>query len=291
MDKEKFKNLYIKITKKIYKQLIPLLPLKKGIAPNNRGAEVIISLTSYPKRFDYLYLCLKSLLYQTVKPNKIILWLGDDSRPEDLPSEVLNLKNYGVDIEFVNENIRSHKKYYYAMEKYPDSIIITVDDDSIYSPFIVESLLKCHKKYPDSVCARRTRIIPFESTKMMNYSSWYNVDSGSYQKGMHVFAVGVGGVLYPPHCLNSEVFNKEKFKDICMNADDIWLKFMEVLNGTEVAVTKCLWSHPITINKNDNTGLQFSNRCENRNDVYFKNMINEYPVFIEILDSANECKI
>ena len=56
-------------------------------------------------------------------------------------------------------------------------------------------------------------------------------------------------------------------------------------------MAKCLWAHPIPVNENDDTGLQFSNRRENQNDVYFKNMINEYPVFIEILDSANECKI
>ena len=41
-------------------------------------------------------------------------------------------------------------------------------------------------------------------------------------------------MLYPPHCLSSEVFNVEALKNLCLRADDIWLKFMEVMNGTKV---------------------------------------------------------
>ena len=39
--------------------------------------EVIISLTSFPKRMKTLPLTLESLFRQTVKPTKIILWLAE----------------------------------------------------------------------------------------------------------------------------------------------------------------------------------------------------------------------
>ena len=44
---------------------------------NQRKSKVIISLTSYDKRFTTLPLCLKSLLKQTVMPDKIILYLAE----------------------------------------------------------------------------------------------------------------------------------------------------------------------------------------------------------------------
>lgn len=282
------RNLFLGFTKKVYKLLVFVLPLKKGTTAENRDEEIIISLTSYPKRFDYLYLCLKSLLYQTVKPNRIILWLGDDSSLSDLPFRVLLMKKYGVEIEFVNENIKSHKKYYYAMQNYTNSIVITLDDDVIYSPFLVESLLECHKHYPNAVCARRVHAMTFDNGKLMKYSEWKHAISGPEKIGMHLFAVGVGGILYPPHCLNTEVFNKEKFKEICFNADDVWLKFMEVLNGTKVAKAKSIWTHPINIDENDDSGLKLTNVNKNQNDIYLENMLKEYPSFMKILDTSNE---
>ena len=57
-----------------------------------RGSKDIVSLTSYPKRFRYLHLTVKSLLLQTVKPDKIILYLGDDARDVPLPEALVRLK-------------------------------------------------------------------------------------------------------------------------------------------------------------------------------------------------------
>ena len=47
---------------------------KKGVDDKKKNEmKVIISLTSYPDRFVTLDICLKSLLWQRVKPNRIIL--------------------------------------------------------------------------------------------------------------------------------------------------------------------------------------------------------------------------
>ena len=46
-------------------------------APRHRlPSELIVSLTSYPPRFKTLHLTIKSLLDQTVRPDRIILWIG-----------------------------------------------------------------------------------------------------------------------------------------------------------------------------------------------------------------------
>ena len=48
---------------------------------------------------------------------------------------------------------------------------------------------------------------------------------------MNLVAIGVGGVLYPPHIFDSNIqyFNETDIKEICLNADDIWLKYLEAI--------------------------------------------------------------
>jgi len=47
--------------------------------------------------------------------------------------------------------------------------------------------------------------------------------------------VGSGGVLYPPHCLDEEVLNREVFMDICKYADDVWFFAMALKKGTQIS--------------------------------------------------------
>lgn len=40
--------------------------------------EVIVSLTTYGKRLYDVYLAIESIMQQSMKPNRIVLWLGDE---------------------------------------------------------------------------------------------------------------------------------------------------------------------------------------------------------------------
>ena len=51
------------------------------------------------------------------------------------------------------------------------------------------------------------------------------------------FLTGVGGVLYPPHSLDNEVFNEKVFLDICKYADDVWFTAMALKAGTPIIKT------------------------------------------------------
>ena len=42
--------------------------------------EVIVSLTTYDKRYYDVYLTIESIMQGTVKPNRIILWLADEMK-------------------------------------------------------------------------------------------------------------------------------------------------------------------------------------------------------------------
>ncbi len=70
--KNNLKKEYVKFLSSQYENKIK--KVQRGINLKKRKPEVIISLTSYPERFPYLYITLCSLLLQEEKPDKIILY-------------------------------------------------------------------------------------------------------------------------------------------------------------------------------------------------------------------------
>ena len=78
-----------------------------------------------------------------MKPDKILLWLAEEQFPgreADLPN---NLVKDAVEDKFELrwcDDIGSHKKYFYAMQEFPDDIIVTVDDDMYYDTDMIRRL-------------------------------------------------------------------------------------------------------------------------------------------------------
>ena len=201
-----------------------------------RQRKIIASLTSYPARINVVPYVIASLLNQTMKPDKIILWLGNQHFPDEkLPPIFDELKLCGVDVNF-REDLRAHTKYFHAVREYPEDIVITFDDDIVYQPHIIETLYKSYLEHPECVSAMRTHKITFlPDGNIAPYASWKWEYSGAKGQESHIWlATGVGGVLYPPKCLPAETFNTEAVKKLCLRADDVWLKFMELMNGTKV---------------------------------------------------------
>lgn len=197
---------------------------------------IIVSLTSYPARMDKLGVCLRSLLNQTFKPDKVVLWLAKSQFPngqDDLPADVRDLCSRGLTIEWCNEDLKPHKKYFYAMQKYPESVIITVDDDMEYSPFLVAKLYESYLRHPHAVSCLRAHLIKFnENGTIKKYVDW-GMEDNSYIDipTFRLLPTGVSGVLYPPHCLPKEAFDIAKIKEVALMTDDLWLKVMCTANN------------------------------------------------------------
>ena len=121
--------------KEVYSVLFMLLCFFKKPNLNNINNTIIISLTTFPDRIDKTWLVVESLLNQTYKPSKIVLTLSlkQFSGVEALPKKLIEQQKRGLEILWTDDDIRSHKKYYYVMKKYPKHIVVTVDDDFLYS--------------------------------------------------------------------------------------------------------------------------------------------------------------
>lgn len=216
-----------------------------------RREDVIISLTSFPARIEYVYMTIESLLRQSVLPRYIYLWLSMEQFPtlETIPTRLRDLQNGIFRIRLVNDDIRSHKKYFYALIKYPDSTIITVDDDIIYPSNIIKTLLDYAELYPTCIVANVARTISYNNNQPEVYSRWHLSKPLSSKNNVQI---GAGGVLYPPHSLYKDCLNLELSQKLSPTVDDLWLNAMARLNGTDVIKTpykqKLL---PIVIPKNE----------------------------------------
>ena len=175
-----------------------------------------------------------------MKPDKIILWLGREKFPyEKLPRIFDTLRACGVEVKF-REDVGPHTKYFHAMQEYPEDIIVTFDDDTLYKTFVLEKLYESYKEHTSCVSAMRSRKINFKHDgTVANYCEFgFEHNSPAGVETFSYLPEGICGVLYPPHCLHKEAFNVEMMQKLCPKQDDIWLFIMEVLNGTK-SVSAC----------------------------------------------------
>lgn len=207
----------------------------RGVNDNKRDVEIVVSLTSYRERFDKLPYTLYSLLNQKTKPDRIILWLDEDTEGfAYLPYEITQFIKNGLEVRFVKD-IKSYTKIYYVLKEYSDSIIVTADDDIYYPSDWLEKLYISYISHPEDIHAHRVHRVGVKDGKILPYETWQkhvNEESARYDN----FLTGVGGVLYPPECFTREVLRKDVFLKESPNADDVWLWVMALVHNRKIRV-------------------------------------------------------
>ncbi len=103
--------------------------------------DIVLSLTTYGRRLEDVCFTIESLMQQTKKANRIILWLDPSCLARPLPDTLVRLQARGLEVKITEEYIRSYKKLIPALEACPNDVIITVDDDALYDFDIVERLV------------------------------------------------------------------------------------------------------------------------------------------------------
>ena len=159
------------------------------------------------------------------------------------------------------------------MQEFSESAVITFDDDVIYRRNTVKKLLDSYRKYPGAVSALRVhKMLKKSDGTIASYNSWIREYRKERKPSLSLCTTGVGGVLYPPHILPRETFDVNHIKSCCYNADDIWIKFMELKAGIPVAWAPCFHVHPVKIAAWRDTGLNLTNVNKNANDEYIDEM-------------------
>lgn len=245
------------------------------------SGQLIVSLTSYGRRlYDAAY-AVESIMQQTIKPNKIILWI-DDRDKCNIPQALKQQQVRGLEIKPTAPDYRSYKKLIHTLESYPDDTIITIDDDVMYEFDLIERLLTAHKSYPKDICAARVHRIKRDAANVpIPYNKW---DWTITELSAHPdnFLTGVGGVLYPPHSLADETTNGNLFTKLAPTADDVWFFFMARLKGTLVRkiATRNRYGHDYLENiaYNGEGLMQVNTRGECLNDRQIAAVMNHFNI-------------
>jgi hypothetical protein len=180
------------------------------------------------------------MLKQTVKPDRVLLWLSDEQFPNrNLPAWADIYNRAGVEFRFVPEDLKPHKKYFYTLQEYPGAIVILVDDDLFYENDMVEKLYNAYLRFPYAISTLTANKITFDRhghiSRFYKWALW-DCDKHINKPSMLLYPISGHGTLLPPNALNPEVFNKEAIKRLCLYDDELWLKIMSVLQGTPVVL-------------------------------------------------------
>ncbi|WP_045402524.1 hypothetical protein [Vibrio campbellii] len=269
---------------------------KKTIRIAN-DSEYSISLTSYGKRLNTVYLTIESLARQKVEPVSITLWLSkQDISPNDLPRTLKRLERRGLKIKFVDENIRSYKKLYYEYVEKKDVVkfIMTVDDDVFYPCWLGRSALYHAALNNRSVVCFRSHMMKFsDDGSILPYSQWEGCQ-GTKLGRADIFPTGVGGVLYPIDSLKGLDLQKENFLKCAPLADDVWFKSLSLFNEFNSTNVGHNLEHFYCVLSKQRKGLELMNVGQGKNDEQLKASCNYFGLnpqaFIVLESPVNSIK-
>jgi hypothetical protein len=241
------------------------------------GSLVIVSLTTFSKKIHEVHLAIESIAQQSIRPNKIILWLDEDEFSiETIPSILIKQINRGLEVRFFT-NIKSYKKIVPTLIFFPNSYIITIDDDVLYANNMIDILVKEQKRFPKMIIGHRGHKITFDGANLPKpYRQWdydINDDAGSH----NIMLTGCGGIIYPPKSLHLDTTKIDIFQKLSPNADDLWLKIMAIKNNTRCKITEHS-DGGLALKSYRNIGLAQMNVKNGGNDQQLKKLIEYYKI-------------
>ena len=255
---------------------------RAGVIPSGRQRRMIISLTTIPSRLNKVWLTIESLLRQSKKPDKIILWLAEDEfHGIDLPEVLKGQQKRGLEIRYC-KNLKSYKKFFYTMLEHPNDYVLVVDDDFIYSEKLLAEMMKASIENPDSIVCNRAHKIRMDKNGVFPYFRWIWYENRRIKEeypSFHNFLTSGGGTLFPVWLLDKEIFREDVFIKIAPTADDVWLNFNAWRSRLKVVMTRGVLGYMIPIHNNSDAGLYLKNLARNaesgecENDYQIRNVL------------------
>jgi hypothetical protein len=243
--------------------------------------DITISLTTYSKRIFDVYLVIESIFQQTLKPNKVILWLAEDEfKNKKLPLKLTRLTDRGLEIKFCKD-IKSYKKLIPTLQQFPEDIIITIDDDVIYPDDFLENMINSYSHNPDNVYCYRARYINFRgSGKFKKYRDWKIINKPA-EASYEIIPNGIGGILYPPNCFHEDILKEDLFMSLAPKGDDIWFKTSTFLKGYKcqvIPIESSFFEKFVVIESSQDIALYHGNISSHTNNEQIKKVFKHYGI-------------
>lgn len=179
---------------------------------------MIISLTTIPSRINHIKPVIDSIKKQTKPVEKILLWIPQDQKyniptflKRDKLVEIKRCEDIGPGTKFLH-TIKLLSK---------DQEFIIIDDDTVYSEFLVENLTK----FPDIDAPKAIKGTYFENNKRYTRRFIVKNDHPEFNTLSTASIIcGCDGVLLKPKFFTDDIFKiKEKQYSHLRNTDDMWM--------------------------------------------------------------------
>lgn len=204
-----------------------------------RNTKLIFTLTSFPDRIDSVQYTLRTLFMQSMKPDRVILWLAkDEFENVSFPESILEFQQIGLEIRYC-DNLYGHKRYYCLVpEQKENECIVMFDDDILFPKYLVERLYKTWEKNRNCIVCDRGQVMTTTEAGVLNPGRWSSISKvGLKTPSYRLLASPGGGCLIPPGALYKDACNSELIQKYAIKTGDIWLMFMAVQNDTKIIRT------------------------------------------------------
>jgi hypothetical protein len=184
----------------------------------------LISLTTTPSRIRLIRPVLESLAEQSCVADAILLNVPHRSRrvgqeyviPDWIAAfssvHVRRCRDYGPATKLLGA---------LEFENDPATLLITVDDDTCYPPFMTEALLNTWHEHGDHVYCSAGFNISEPNEFAQNIAGHLHGIRG-HMRPVHV-AEGYGGVLYRRGLFGDDIFDIEDMPDCVLFSDDLYI--------------------------------------------------------------------
>jgi len=189
---------------------------------------VVVTLTTMPSNINHLKETLVSLMYQTWKPDAIYL---NVPAVNTRTGAAYTVPDWLTEIEFEAVTVNSMAQDYGPLTKLvgallvendPDTIVITVDDDKVYHPHLVQNLVWFSHNEPGKAfgpCGWSFMPMPYPRGVVPVYLPWMLRGNGRYIDVLQACC----GNLYRRGFFGSDLKMLMDPPKECFTTDDLWI--------------------------------------------------------------------
>lgn len=209
-------------------------------------SKIVVSLTTIPARLAHLEPTFRSILAQSRRADRILLYLPKVYRRKEFGSYEVPRVPDGVEVRICEFDYGPATKILPAVKEFAGTrtTIIYCDDDQIYDPGWIARLSASSRAYPnDCITDRGLRVgkldararkkdLGYRLSRLATLGLWNPLkrfDAGA--NGIVEIAMGFGGVLVRPDFFPPSVFD---IPSILWTVDDIWLSGQMAVNGITI---------------------------------------------------------
>lgn len=189
----------------------------------------IISLTTIPKRKDIFLKALPYVLQQKYA-EKICINLDNNLSDEDYEFyDKIKEQNSRIEINRdCDPKWRSANKLLPTIKKYPDDIIITMDDDLSYDKDCVKELVEMNRIFPDCIIAHEINPVVCRNGQLI-YIDDMDIKLKQKEYGKYLSH----SCLFPAHIFDgTDLFDYDKMMKLTGGThDELWFWEQSVLKG------------------------------------------------------------